>query len=850
MQRLKIFIVSIFSILSFYGSGLAVIDDSEFFNSLNLDYPGLESVKNALAVHDTSLAKQKLLEYYQDRTTIQYFPLIGSGSTTEANDNLNHYFTVVNIRKYAGEADRTVDWTTYDPGYTEWHYQFHRMYWITNLGKVFGNTKDEKYAKEWVAELIDWMDDNRPGYPRTLDTGIRLRNIVESYQYFIHKYKSSSVTSEDHLMILKSIMEQSRFLRDNWRSNSNWGAEETRGLGGAVVMFPEFKFTLDGNWEWWMDLVISRLDYHLSYDFYPDGVQFETSPAYHSLEYRNLFLAYQLIDMNQIEISESLKNKFIKPLEFMMHVHKPNKYLPQLSDTDQKSYLDRLKEGAILFNRQDMIYAATRGSEGTPPLETFAPFPDGGYFIMRSDWGENEANYNDTRYLVFDTGSNDPWHAHYDILNFEAYAFGKTIIKDPGKYAYTDRRLEYYKKTVAHNTIVIDDKNQAENTQGTPVCWESLPGFDYVDAYHDAYNSVRHQRKILFAKPDYWVISDLVTGDGSHSYDLYFHLEAAYLNHHTLNPEDNSVSTPNFAIIPGDQEADAEIVPGWVSYSVGSEQEAPTIKYSKQGNLPVVFETVIYPFGSGSGDISVEKLTVYNRYDWDLLDDEAVAMKIEFPDRSDFVCFNHVGEDSLVFTDFGFAGEVVYISNGNSEIFRNFSLVKGSSLSKNDTLLIDTNGSIANISWFRRALYIDSDDIRSAKIRAPEADSVLVNGCNISFTQNGDYVEFTVTALIDENISGKIIANSIQLDQNYPNPFNSSTEIRFVLYRQDHATLKIYNLTGQLVLTLLDQQMELGVHSIVWNGKDEAKRSLPSGIYFYRLQVGSSVETRSMLLLK
>ncbi len=850
MFRLKIFITSIFCILLIHTIAIAAMDDHEFFSSIDLNYPGLEEVQSALLAHDTSLAKQKLLEYYQDRTNVQYFPLIGSGSTTKANDNLNHYFTVINIRKYAGENDGTINWATYDPGNKEWHYQFHRMYWITNLGKVFASTKDEKYAQEWMAELNDWSDDNQPGYPRTIDTGIRLRNIVESYQYFIHKYKSSAITSEDHLMVLKSIMEQCRFLRDNWRSNSNWGAEETRGLASAVVMFPEFKFTVDGNWTWWLDLVISRLDHHLSYDFYPDGVQFETSPAYHSLEYRNLFMAYQLLDINQIEISESLKYKFIKPLEFMMHVHKPDKYLPQLSDTDKKSYLNKLKEGAILFNRPDMIYAATRGGEGIPPQETFAPFPDGGYFIMRSDWAETGTKYSDTRYLVFDTGSNDPWHAHYDILNFEAYAYGKTIIKDPGKYAYTDRRLEYYKKTVAHNTIVIDNKDQAEQTQGTADYWESLPGFDYVNAYHDAYNSVKHRRKIYFVKPDYWIISDLVTGDGSHSYDLYFHLEPAYLNHHTLNPEDNSVSTPYFAIIPGDQEADAEIVPGWVSYSVGSEQEAPTIKYAKHGNLPVTFETIIYPFPDGSSEYHVQKLLVTNGYGWDLLDDEAVAMKIEFPDRSDFVCFNHVGEDSLVFTDFGFAGEVVYISNGNSEIFRNFSLVKGSSLSKNDTLLIDTNGSIANISWFRRALYIDSDDIRSAKIRAPEADSVLVNGCNISFTQNGDYVEFTVTALIDEDISGKIIANSIQLDQNYPNPFNSSTEIRFVLNRQDHASLQIYNLSGQLVLTLLDKQMELGEHSIVWIGKDKAGRSLPSGIYFYRLQVGSSVETRSMLLLK
>jgi len=835
----------IYFILCYSHAVNAVMTDNEFFNCINLNYPGLNDVNNALISGDTVLAKQKLLTYYQTRTNVQYFPLSSGGSVSQANDNVNHYFTVVNIRKYAGAPDSTIDWTTYDPVSTEWHYQFHRMYWLSNFGKVYGSTGNEVYAAEWMAELVDWVNDNNSGYPRTLDTGIRLKNWVESYQYFIHEYVSSSINPEDHVTILKSLTEQCRFLRDNWRSTGNWGASETQGLGYVMVMFPEFKFTPNGNWEWWRDLIISRLDHHLSNDFYSDGVQFETSPSYHSLEYRNLFLTYKIMDMNGISISNNLITKFEKPLEFMMHIHEPDGYLPQLSDTDRKSYLNRLEEGAQLFNRQDMLYAATRGVQGTPPENTFAAFPYGGYFVMRSDWGQNQTNYNNTRYLVFDTGSNEPWHAHYDILNFEAFAYGKTIIKDPGKYAYTNRRLEYYKKTIAHNTIVIDNQDQTENSSGVPFQWETLPGFDYVDGYHDAYSNVCHRRKIFFVKPEYWIVLDLITGSGSHTYDQYFHLEPAYLNHTTLNPTDNSMSTPNFIILPGDQQATVAIVPGWVSYSVGTEQDAPTVKYSKQGSAPVTFETIIFPFSGNPVAVSVLKIDVYNDLGWYLLDDEAIAMKIDFSNLTDYFCLNHSGEDSLIFNNFGFSGIAANIRKNSSGDIGNFNLLNGKSFYKGDTLLIDTYDILSNVSWFNQAVYVESDNIQTAKIWAPMADSVIVNGNNISFVQNGNYVEFTVTAIRDANNSGDEKANTFALKQNYPNPFNPKTVISYQLPMNSEVELSIYNIFGQRVTRLVYEKQPAGFYKVEWDASNFA-----TGVYYYKITAGEYMKTRKLLFLK
>ncbi|MFQ6617659.1 MAG: heparinase II/III family protein, partial [Fidelibacterota bacterium] len=78
-EQLKVFLSIAFIFLLIRPTvAKAVMSDREFFNSVNLDYPGLGSIKSALISGDTALAKTKLLEYYQNHSSVQYFKLSGS----------------------------------------------------------------------------------------------------------------------------------------------------------------------------------------------------------------------------------------------------------------------------------------------------------------------------------------------------------------------------------------------------------------------------------------------------------------------------------------------------------------------------------------------------------------------------------------------------------------------------------------------------------------------------------------------------------------------------------------------------------------------------------------------------
>ncbi len=86
---------------------------------------------------------------------------------------------------------------------------------------------------------------------------------------------------------------------------------------------------------------------------------------------------------------------------------------------------------------------------------------------------------------------------------------------------------------------------------------------------------------------------------------------------------------------------------------------------------------------------------------------------------------------------------------------------------------------------------------------------------------------------------------TFQLLQNYPNPFNPSTVLEFVLPRSEHISLKIFNVLGQLVATLVDDQLSAGRHAVRWDAS-----AVSSGVYFYRLQSTDFTQTRKLVLMK
>jgi hypothetical protein len=142
-------------------------------------------------------------------------------------------------------------------------------------------------------------------------------------------------------------------------------------------------------------------------------------------------------------------------------------------------------------------------------------------------------------------------------------------------------------------------------------------------------------------------------------------------------------------------------------------------------------------------------------------------------------------------------------------------------------------------------------------------DSIVVQNqtnaiCDLTFDQNFelkmDYngdgtIDSIITPSIVGNIENDNRSNSLpayyHLDYNYPNPFNPTTKINYALPKSAFVELKVYNILGQEIATLVNADKPAGYHEVNFNASN-----IPSGIYFYRLQAGDFVQTRKMILLK
>ena len=95
-----------------------------------------------------------------------------------------------------------------------------------------------------------------------------------------------------------------------------------------------------------------------------------------------------------------------------------------------------------------------------------------------------------------------------------------------------------------------------------------------------------------------------------------------------------------------------------------------------------------------------------------------------------------------------------------------------------------------------------------------------------------------------------LVPSDFILAHNYPNPFNPITTIRYAIPQAERVTLRVYNILGQQVATLLDARQEAGFYTVRWDGKDTRGRGVASGVYFYRMVAGKFVHAEKMLLQK
>lgn len=545
------------------------MNDEELFAALDLDAPGLDGVRQAVAGGDLAAAKRALAAHIRGRSSPRWFfrwqdrpaPTKTARDFPEAETLLRHEFTFGfhGARAYTATFGEQINWGA-NPTVGEdkthlWNESLNRHFHFRVLTDAYWETGDERFAQGLVRDWLDWIAHNpRPldssgnnvEWPygcyawQTLTTGIRLE---ASWPNALYRALGSPAFTDDAIAaILGSICDQARHLV-KWPTAHNWLTEESMGLYTAGMLFPEFREAAE-----WRRIAIERLYWQLTDEVYPDGAEYELAAGYGNWVVHNFVNLLQRARMNgrDAELPADLVARMEKMFDHVLAEAMPDGTMPGLNDSGNADVRRLLQSGYELFpQRDDFRYVASDRAEGEPPALTSCARPYAGHYIMRSGWDA------DARYLLFDSGPYGSAHQHEDKLHVVLYAYGKQLLLDPGNYSYdASRWRRYVLTTPGHNTIMVDGQGQHRRglketyywprpweTPAPPdndTLWATSPAFDVArGTYRDDYGeendrTVTHTRWVLFLKPEYWVIIDalVATDDRPHTYESLFHLDA------------------------------------------------------------------------------------------------------------------------------------------------------------------------------------------------------------------------------------------------------------------------------------------------------------------------------------
>ncbi len=563
-------------------------------------------------------------------------------------------------------ASGKIDWHFSPTSNPEWLWWLHRHHWWPVLAVTYARTGDERYAESFVSQMKDWIqsnpmpttkDETSPSW-RLMEVALRMRVCwIPAFALF---FESPAFTDHDKLMMLRSIYDHATFL-STFKSSRNHLLRETNGLVHIAVYFPEFKMA-----KRWQRKAISRIEQELINQVNRDGTHIEMSVGYQWLVVDEFEKAYRLlVDCNLSLPNQNLAKRLEAMYQVLAYVVRPDGTFPQINDGFIHWDCSRLKEAGTQFARDDFIFIGSSGNQGQAPSLDSIGFKDAGLYVMRSDWTSQ------SHYLLFDTGPYGGYHGHEDKLSVEIAAYGTPFIVDSGSYTYDakDPFRSYFVESKSHNTVLVDNASQIRrwNTfhmnpkpaERNDAVWITGPRFDYAAAaYEDGYgefsltvcnekkiiDDVIHTRRVLFLKPDYWIILDELAASKEHDYQLLFHLHpdirARIVAEKTVRLE--SASENILQIIPVFPEGlkvttvagSENPIQGWYSNGPYQKQPAQTVIYEKKTSNSTCLVTIIYPCQNYSAEENIQ----------------VQPLKITAGEGAAFVFCHQHGADTIMFS--------------------------------------------------------------------------------------------------------------------------------------------------------------------------------------------------------
>ena len=535
------------------------------------------------------------------------------------------YFADIPIGSMTG-ADIKVPW------------ELSRGHQLVVLAQAWRLTGDPKYSREAARQFEDWLSANPPSFgvnwTCAMEVAIRAVNWLWALALLGEAEELSDGAFES---ILASLLAHGRHIDANLEIHSdgtttNHYLANVVGLAYLGLCLPALREA-----DAWRRFALRAMVSEMEKQVLPDGADYESSIPYHRLV-AEMFLSTALLARRcGVALPPEFLDRLSRMVEFTIAYTKPNGLAPQIGDGDDgrlhiltgygtvdvRDHRHLIAAGACLFGRDDWsaragdrwMEALWLGGAATPPAPVPAPslehtstaFEHAGIYVLRA--------HDDM--VVFAAGpvGTDGLgnHKHNDVLAIEAHLGGEDVLVDAGSFVYTPdpAARDAFRSTRAHNTVMIDDAEQNRipksslfslHSDAVPrlVSWSAEPDGGAVCAEHNGYarleHPVMHRRTARLVYPRQLFVEDTFDAqpDGSHRLAWTF----AFAPGCRLVAHERGwvITTPRGAQMLLTQpctpagsplEVVSEFLAGFVSPRYGVRHEAPVLRWTWKGSLPL-----------------------------------------------------------------------------------------------------------------------------------------------------------------------------------------------------------------------------------------------------------------------
>ncbi|MFC1793705.1 heparinase II/III family protein [Planctomycetota bacterium] len=444
------------------------------------------------------------------------------------------------------------------------------------LARAYRASGDTRFANAVAEQLDSWLEQNPFGlgmnWRSGLELGIRLINWVWAVDLI---EESGAIDEQLRHRILDCIARHIWEIDRKYSRGSSVGNHLIGEAAGVFVATSYFRNLRHASR--WRARSWEILNREILNQTYPDGGPREHTTGYHLFILQFFVIAGIVARVTGQDIPEAYWSRLEKMFEFLGVLNEGGDNLPAFGDGDDGYVLDIgrdphsvrewLAVGATLFRRSD--FKAWAGGYAEPvewllgeserqsfkaipepqnKTSTSRAFKDSGYYLLQ----HGEFYSPDRISVVFDCGplGMEPLagHGHADALSFTLRAFGKDVLVDPGTYDYFSypKWRKYFRSTAAHNTVVIDRRDQSEmlglflwgrRARTRCLSWQPTDLGGKVIGEHDGYahmgDPVIHRRTLeLDGRNRKLIVRDEINAGAKHEIEVFFH----FAEHCVVNP--------------------------------------------------------------------------------------------------------------------------------------------------------------------------------------------------------------------------------------------------------------------------------------------------------------------------